>query len=163
MKAVCPDCGRVFDVQTRAEMNSGTQTRLKRIDDNKLAILELLARAREPLTAIKAATHLNSAGVKMKKRITKEGKTTTGTFYWGQHDVQMNLSLLVGNDLATAIGPSEYKFEDVFFADPAPVYYLDEAQKLKSGNIFTKPKEREDLKWNVIRSVAQKGKPWWIK
>jgi len=132
LKAVCPKCAHVFDVQTRAPLGEGTQKgkSIGKIGPNKKAILKILQQQMgQKFTVRQVQGALYNMGFKRWRR--GNGDKPTGE--WNYHHVQAELSLLVGKGLVKMTQDSEEYFdtkEQRYKARPVPKYWVDCVQEV---------------------------------
>lgn len=114
MKVTCPDCGHVFNFQARAKMGKGTQRTVK-LNFNRVNIIRAVRTIRRPCTVREVQYWLHG------NHITRKGRK--GMSGWNYHQVQADLSLLVGNGyLKMTTVPQEGFDEQGFKATPTPRY-----------------------------------------
>lgn len=119
VKLNCPKCGHELFVKTRAKIGEGTN-RVVKMNDNRTEILEVLEMAFEPLSVGEVLARLRKKGVKRRRK--KDGVRPSGS--WDYHNVQVDLSLLVGNDLAKMSTGTETFNEHGVTVRPAPKYWV---------------------------------------
>jgi len=118
-KIKCPRCGFHFDVRTRAEIGQGTQIK-RGWNENRREIFLALCDVRRPLTVDGVLKQLRARNVLRVQRDDKEGPTGQ----WDYHNVQADLSLMVGNKMIQMSTGTETFDEDGATVRPAPKYWV---------------------------------------
>lgn len=138
MEIECPSCGAKFSVRTRSETGTGTQRKLNRLSKNKMNICEVLVdlprTAYNDIPIVAGVTVKELQGLLYKKKIARwrRGDKKNSTGGWNYHQVQAELSLLLGNKIVTMTTPEEDNFTgQLFEAKPTPRYYMTNEQKLR--------------------------------
>lgn len=121
MKVECPKCHHIFEIVTRAKLGEGTQKGkfIKKINKNKQNILDIMTS--EHLTTKQVQAKLYELKI---KRLRRGDKIPMGE--WNYHQVQAELSLLVGAGLLKMSQESEDFWsvkEQKYKAKPIPKYW----------------------------------------
>ena len=115
----CPKCGHGFPVRIRAQVGHGTQRKVE-LNENRRAILAILEAAGKRLTVRQVQRALYAQSVRRWQR----GDTKEATGQWNYHQVQADLSLLVGNGHAEMSSASEFFDLDGYGTRPVPLYWV---------------------------------------
>lgn len=139
-KVTCPHCDHEFDVKTRADIGEGTQRKLEGLNNNKLTLLTIAY-----FNKFFRSTMINSVEAsvngfkkdldhfKLKRWNRNDEDEPKGE--WNYHNIQADLSLLVGNDwLSMSVGEEMFDGQS-FTVDPIPVYFLNGFQLEKVRKI----------------------------
>jgi len=123
---ICDRCGNEFEVETRAPIGEGTQAAkdLKKLNPNLLAIGRILFASDKPLVVQEVQRLLYDKGI---KRHDRGQKIATGG--WDRHEVQVDLSRLVGAELVTMTKAAEFVDDFGHGAKPTPRYFMTPEQK----------------------------------
>ena len=121
----CPKCGH-FLPSPRAPIGEGTQAAkdLKKLNPNLLAIGRILFDSDKPLVVQEVQRLLYDKGI---KRHDRGQKIATGG--WDRHEVQVDLSRLVGAELTTMTRAEEFVDDYGHGARPIPHYFMTLEQK----------------------------------
>lgn len=140
MNVICPNCGFQHSVETRGKTGGGTRRALKTLNWNKRVLCEMLMFAKKDLTVREVQKLLYD---KRLPRLKRGEKDPSGG--WNYHDVQANLSLLVGNDIISmnTVGEDSFDGQD-YFVTPTPRYYVSAFQEEQYRRI-------KDRNWVVSR------------
>jgi hypothetical protein len=110
VQATCPRCGAQISVRARAPLGAGTQRKIKRLNESKKAILEVLQ---------------ENVGKKFTVREV-QSKLAVKKAMRNYHQVQADLSLLVGNNYVQMSQDSAEVFDGQrWHSKPVPKYWVD--------------------------------------
>jgi len=127
MKIVCPSCGFKHNVRSRGKVYGGTRKEIKSINYNKQVLCRVLTYAKKDLTVREVQGVIY---VQRIARLKRGEKNPSGG--WNYHQVQADLSLLVGNQIITMTSPGKESFNgQEYVISPIPKYYMTEHQKIQ--------------------------------
>lgn len=115
----CPGCGVEFDVKCRARIGEGTQIK-RGWNENRREIFMVLCDGGLPMTVDEVLRGLQKARVKRYQRSDKDKPTGS----WNYHNVQADLSLMVGNNMIKMSTGTETFDDHGVTVRPAPKYWV---------------------------------------
>lgn len=122
----CPECGHKYYQRMRRKAGEGTDPELapiKTLNSNHVQILELLSKIEKKITN----RDLHETYLKEREYKAKKNRN------WQYHDVQTNMSNLVGNGFVSSVTSSDEFYdheESEFKTVPAPQYFVNYYQKI---------------------------------
>lgn len=123
MRVNCPNCNHGFDIKTRARLGEGTQKgkTIKKINKNKQNILDIMTEEKMTVKQVQSKLYLLKI-----KRLRRGDVVPSGE--WNYHQVQAELSMLVGAGLLKMSQDSEQMWsqrEQRYKAKPIPKYWKE--------------------------------------
>ena len=150
----CPKCGHEFQVKTRAKLGEGTQRckSMKRLNKNHMMLLTISRNRGEPMTV----TQFSSALFAIHAGRWVRGDKDRHTGKWNHHNIQADLSCLVGADMLCMVEGSVERWNDSlgkYEARPVPKYFMDWLQRQRWETIS----KNGDVSKMARRHISKRG------